>query len=107
KLAQRAAGLKVTGPHILRHTFCSHLAMAGVPVTAIRDMAGHKSITVTNRYMHLAPDGDEGALAMRESLRQPEIAPAPTVRSNKAPIARAANQETVRRRRNARPKKAA
>jgi len=30
---QREAGLNDSGAlHILRHTFCSHLAMAGVPV---------------------------------------------------------------------------
>lgn len=33
---QRLAGLKVTGGiHILRHTFCSRLAMAGAPTKAI------------------------------------------------------------------------
>jgi site-specific recombinase XerD len=28
KVARRA-NLKINGPHILRHTFCSHLAMSG------------------------------------------------------------------------------
>ena len=51
------AGVKALGVHALRHTFCSHLAMAGAPVTAIRDLAGHTSVAVTQRYMHLAPAG--------------------------------------------------
>lgn len=29
KKVARVAGLRINGPHILRHTFCSHLAMKG------------------------------------------------------------------------------
>ena len=49
------ANVPIMGVHTLRHTFCSHLAMAGQPVTAIRDLAGHSSVAITNDYMHLAP----------------------------------------------------
>jgi len=38
--AARRAGLKNNGPHILRHTFCSHLAMRGAPVRTIQELAG-------------------------------------------------------------------
>ncbi len=51
----RARRDEAHGPRTLRHTFCSHLAMAGVPVTAIRDLAGHSSVAITQEYMHLAP----------------------------------------------------
>lgn len=57
KAAHARAGLACKGVHTLRHTFCSHLAMAGAPVTAIRDLAGHSSVAITQRYMHLAPAG--------------------------------------------------
>ena len=30
------------GVHILRHTFCSHLAMQGAPARAIQELAGHQ-----------------------------------------------------------------
>ena len=40
--------------HILRHTYCSRLAGAGVPARSIQALAGHSSITTTERYMHLA-----------------------------------------------------
>lgn len=36
KVARRA-NLKINGPHILRHTFCSHLATRGAPTRAIQD----------------------------------------------------------------------
>ncbi len=41
--------------HRLRHTFCSHLVAAGVPLRTVQVLAGHSSITVTERYAHLSP----------------------------------------------------
>jgi site-specific recombinase XerD len=38
--------------HALRHAFCSHLVRVGVGVEAVRALAGHSSIRVTNRYVH-------------------------------------------------------
>ena len=67
--AQQAANLPIQGPHILRHTFCSHLAMAGKPPRAIQALAGHASITMTERYMHLAPAAARDAI---EGLTRPE-----------------------------------
>ncbi|MBX7096444.1 MAG: site-specific integrase [Myxococcaceae bacterium] len=63
--AQRKAGLKVTGGiHILRHTFCSRLAMAGATPVAISTMAGHQSLSTTQRYLHLAPAAMDQAIAL-------------------------------------------
>jgi integrase len=41
--------------HSLRHTFVSHLVMAGVDLPTVQKLAGHASITTTMRYAHLAP----------------------------------------------------
>jgi site-specific recombinase XerD len=51
----RLAGVP-TGVHILRHTFCSHLAMQGASGKAIQELAGHQELSVTHGYMHLSPD---------------------------------------------------
>jgi integrase len=61
---EKRACLRLTGWHVLRHTFCSHLAMKGAPPRAVQELAGHQSITVTNRYMHLAPGELRNAIAL-------------------------------------------
>ena len=30
--------------HVLRHTFCSHLAMRGAPTRAVQELAGHADL---------------------------------------------------------------
>jgi integrase len=52
--AAKRGGLTITGVHRLRHTFCSHLAMRGAPARAIQELAGHRDLSTTQRYMHLS-----------------------------------------------------
>ena len=49
---------------MLRHTFCSHLAMRGAPARAIQELAGHADLSTTQRYMHLSPAALEGAIRL-------------------------------------------
>ncbi len=96
---QRRAGLKETGQlHILRHTFCSRLAMAGASTMAIKELAGHQQISTTQRYMHLSPAAksaairllDRGADRAAEDLQDTEnrgdtvetVSPSPQIPSN-------------------------
>src|SRR5437773_6474829 len=52
----KRCGLKRVGIHALRHTFGAHLAQKGVGMAVIRDLLGHHSVTLTEKYYaHLAP----------------------------------------------------
>ena len=61
--AARRANIR-PGVHILRHTFCSHLAMRGAPARAIQELAGHQSLSTTQQYMHLSPATLEWAIRL-------------------------------------------
>jgi integrase len=62
--AARRAGVEHETVHVLRHTFCSRLAMLGAPARAIQELAGHQDLSTTQRYMHLSPAAVEGAIRL-------------------------------------------
>jgi integrase len=49
--------------HSLRHSFGSWLALGGESLMTIRELLGHKSFAMTQRYAHLIPDEKRRAVA--------------------------------------------
>ena len=50
--------------HSARHSFCSWLAMEGVPLHTIGALAGHRNLRATQRYSHLLPDTLQAAVSL-------------------------------------------
>lgn len=61
--------------HWLRHTFCTALVQSGVTLHEVKRLAGHSSITVTERYAHHAPGFGRAAVDTMGGWMQAGLAP--------------------------------
>lgn len=69
--ARKLAGLEDVRFHDLRHTFASRLVQGGVPLYEVMHLTGHKSLTMVQRYAHLAPDFQESAIRVLDERLRP------------------------------------
>jgi site-specific recombinase XerD len=67
-----AAGLPEDrrSPHVLRHTFCTHLADSGADTAVIRELAGHADIRTTTIYTAVSDARLEPAIEARSLQRR-------------------------------------
>lgn len=66
--AMREAGINDFRFHDLRHTFASHLLLNGGALADIRDILGHKDMTMTLRYAHLSSEHKRKAVNLLNDL---------------------------------------
>jgi len=80
--AVRKAEVKDFTVHDLRHTFASRLVMAGVDLPMVKELLGHRDISMTMRYMHLSSDHKQTAVGKLEQFaaKVPAIFTTPSTR---------------------------
>ena len=67
--ACKRAGIEDYRFHDLRHTCAAWLVSEGVPLSEVRDLLGHSSVKVTERYAHLSPHRVREAVKILDQSR--------------------------------------